>query len=133
MTDVQQYCSYCGRVVHRCLCGKLDSNIRRFLERAEKSFTPAYRMTHYKRGVPPQIKKQERATMRKYYKVWYEGLVVSDGERCANCGMTENLVVDHILPIAKGGLSEIDNLQLLCRECNRIKGKLMIDCHTKSD
>ena len=131
MVDAQQYCVTCGRVAHRCLCGEPDSDIRRFLERAEKSYTPAYRMRPYKRGVPPQIKKRERATMQKHYKAWYQALVESYGEECANCNITENLVVDHILPIAKGGLSEVKNLQLLCAECNRIKGKLMIDCRTK--
>jgi 5-methylcytosine-specific restriction endonuclease McrA len=128
MSNPQQYCVYCGRVAHRCLCDKPDSNICRFLERGEKSYTPTFRTTHYKRGVPPQIKKRERATMRKNHKVWYQELVKSGGEACANCGATENLVVDHILPIAKGGLSEIDNLQLLCATCNQLKGKLMIDC-----
>lgn len=128
MSKSQQYCVYCGRVAHRCLCDKPDSDMQRFLERGGKSYVPRCRDTHYKRGVPPQIKKRERATMQKNYKVWYQELVKSDGEGCGNCGMAENLVVDHILPIAKGGLSEIDNLQFLCAECNRIKGKLMIDC-----
>ena len=128
MTDAQQYCMYCGRVIHRCLCSKPDSDIQRFLKRGEKTYTPRFRPTHYKRGVPPQIKKRERATMRKNHKVWYQQLVESNGEICANCGSTEKLVVDHVLPIAKGGLSEFVNLQLLCADCNRIKGKLMIDC-----
>lgn len=128
MSKSQQYCVYCGRVAHRCLCDKPDSNIRRFLERGDQSYIPTYRSTHYKRGVPPQIKKRERATMRKNHRVWYQLLAESDKESCANCGASENLAIDHVLPIAKGGLSEIDNLQLLCATCNQLKGKLMIDC-----
>lgn len=128
MTNARQYCIYCGRVAHRCLCGEPDSDMRRFFERGGKIYEPRYSLTHYKRGVPPQIKKRERATMRKNHTVWYQHLIETNGELCANCGNVENLVVDHILPIAKGGMSEIDNLQLLCAECNRIKGKLMIDC-----
>ncbi|RAE55164.1 HNH endonuclease, partial [Burkholderia multivorans] len=31
------------------------------------------------------------------------------------------LEVDHIKPISKGGLSEIENLQTLCWRCNRSK------------
>ena len=50
------------------------------------------------------------------------------GEHCANCGGVDTLVLDHIIPIAKGGRSRYDNLQLLCADCNRIKGKLVIDC-----
>lgn len=33
------------------------------------------------------------------------------------------LEVDHILPIAKGGLTKEENLQTLCWKCNRSKGK----------
>ncbi|MBQ7732389.1 MAG: HNH endonuclease, partial [Synergistaceae bacterium] len=29
---------------------------------------------------------------------------------------------DHITPWSKGGRTELDNCQMLCRECNRRKG-----------
>lgn len=45
-----------------------------------------------------------------------------DGYRCQICGRTQaegaKLVVDHIVPVAKGGTSDMDNLQTLCFECN---------------
>jgi 5-methylcytosine-specific restriction endonuclease McrA len=28
---------------------------------------------------------------------------------------------DHIVPLADGGLNDVTNMQLLCRECNRRK------------
>lgn len=44
-----------------------------------------------------------------------------DGGRCVSCGDTENLEIDHKTPVSKGGKSELDNLQALCRPCNRSK------------
>ena len=45
---------------------------------------------------------------------------------CAGCGETFPtrlyLQVDHIIPMAKGGLTVPENLQILCRACNMRKG-----------
>lgn len=45
---------------------------------------------------------------------------------CAHCGnkfrTRENLQIDHIVPMAKGGLTVPENLQVLCRNCNLKKG-----------
>lgn len=46
-----------------------------------------------------------------------------DGNRCKMCGKrTDDLEIDHIIPISKGGKSNKENLQTLCRKCNRNKG-----------
>lgn len=48
-----------------------------------------------------------------------------DGYRCRMCHRRydpEYLEIDHIYPIAKGGKSTYDNLQTLCRRCNKEKG-----------
>ncbi len=37
---------------------------------------------------------------------------------CANCGATQYLEFDHIVPVAKGGSNSEANVQLLCRKCN---------------
>lgn len=126
----RQYCAYCGRVAHRCGCAATDSRVQQLLDRqaARSPFAPRWMAQPYKRGVPPQIKRRERNTLRRHYTEWYDGLVAQYDAACANCGATEQLVVDHVLPIAKGGLSAYANLQLLCAECNRIKGKLWFDC-----
>lgn len=129
-----RYCVYCGRVAHRCDCSKAESRLQKFLTQTDPppKFVPRWRDIPYKRGVPPQVKRRERATMRKHYAVWFAALVAQDGERCAHCGATDALVIDHVLPIAKGGLSTLDNAQLLCKICNTAKGKLMFDCRAWS-
>lgn len=49
-----------------------------------------------------------------------------DGFRCQLCGATQadgyKLHVDHILPVSKGGKTEICNLRTLCERCNMGKG-----------
>lgn len=48
-----------------------------------------------------------------------------DGYRCRRCGISQHyapLEIDHIIPISKGGKSTYDNLQTLCRKCNKEKG-----------
>ncbi len=47
------------------------------------------------------------------------------GGHCQGCGehfLINNLEVDHIIAESVGGTHHIDNLQLLCGHCNRIKG-----------
>lgn len=38
--------------------------------------------------------------------------------RCCFCGSKLKLEYDHIIPLSKGGITEISNLQLLCKTCN---------------
>lgn len=48
-------------------------------------------------------------------------VLIRDNHKCQSCDSTKNLEFDHIIPVSKGGSSEADNLQLLCRSCNRSK------------
>jgi HNH endonuclease len=45
-----------------------------------------------------------------------------DGGCCRNCGSVVELQFDHVIPVAMGGSSEPENLQILCGPCNRRKG-----------
>lgn len=44
-----------------------------------------------------------------------------DGFKCKTCRADENLEVDHIKPVSKGGSNKLENLQTLCRRCNAHK------------
>jgi 5-methylcytosine-specific restriction endonuclease McrA len=45
-----------------------------------------------------------------------------DGGACVQCGATFELQFDHIIPVALGGATTAENLQILCGTCNRAKG-----------
>ena len=45
-----------------------------------------------------------------------------DHYRCQDCGSATDLTIDHIVPLARDGTNDLDNLQVLCLSCNCIKG-----------
>lgn len=48
-------------------------------------------------------------------------VLARDAHSCRACGSQTNLEIDHIVPISRGGTGAADNLQVLCRSCNRAK------------
>src|SRR5918999_2098495 len=45
-----------------------------------------------------------------------------DGGRCVECGSAFEIQYDHVIPLALGGATTLENLQILCAPCNRAKG-----------
>jgi 5-methylcytosine-specific restriction endonuclease McrA len=45
-----------------------------------------------------------------------------NGGCCVECQSTFDLQYDHIIPVAMGGATTFENLQLLCASCNKRKG-----------
>lgn len=45
-----------------------------------------------------------------------------DDYTCRLCGAVDDLEVDHVVPLARGGGNDLANLQTLCGRCNRLKG-----------
>jgi 5-methylcytosine-specific restriction endonuclease McrA len=48
-------------------------------------------------------------------------------EPCAYCGATENITIDHIVPLSRGGRHEPANLAPACVTCNCSKGAKLVD------
>ena len=46
------------------------------------------------------------------------------GRRCRYCQSAEDLSIDHIVPISRGGNSCDENLAIACRKCNLDKGDM---------
>jgi hypothetical protein len=49
-----------------------------------------------------------------------------DGGVCVRCGANQDLHFDHVIPIARGGSDDPENLQLLCRTCNLAKSDRIV-------
>ncbi|MFE5009756.1 HNH endonuclease [Streptomyces sp. NPDC056696] len=48
-------------------------------------------------------------------------ILVRDRFTCQQCGSHKELEVDHIVPVARGGSWEPDNLWALCKTCHKRK------------
>ena len=74
--------------------------------------------TENARSVRPTI----RATFSKADRA---SIARSQRYRCMYCGArltTDNLQIDHMYPVSRGGSNDDENLQALCRRCNIRKG-----------
>jgi len=50
-----------------------------------------------------------------------------DGNQCLRCNATEDLTIDHVIPLVLKGPNSIGNMQTLCKTCNNDKGENIVD------
>lgn len=48
-------------------------------------------------------------------------------QACGYCGATENMSIDHVVPLSRGGKHTVDNLLPACRSCNSSKGNKLLE------
>lgn len=48
------------------------------------------------------------------------------GKRCAYCGTSDDIEIDHVIPVTSGGLHEPGNVVPACLPCNRDKGNQLL-------
>jgi 5-methylcytosine-specific restriction endonuclease McrA len=86
-----------------------------------------YRRTHPEADVVKQAKRRSRKTKAGGAFTRLEWLTLCDkyDYKCLRCGKRKPLTADHVIPVSKGGSSNISNIQPLCKVCNSIK-------HTKT-
>lgn len=49
-----------------------------------------------------------------------------DAGQCVQCSAEDDLQFDHVIPVAKGGGNTVDNIQVLCGDCNRQKSDSIV-------
>lgn len=72
-------------------------------------------------------KARRRGAPGKYTRAEWDALCAWFGGCCVCCGIRSQLSADHVLPVTRGGLNEIANIQPLCTPCNSRKGTKHID------
>jgi hypothetical protein len=74
-----------------------------------------------------RVRKRDRKLDRALTALEIKHIFTKYNYKCHYCGYDnenhnidygENLHLDHIMPLSKGGLTVVDNIQLLCRTCN---------------
>lgn len=65
---------------------------------------------------------RKKRTPLPFYKKTLNILLAKYKFKCVHCGIDENLTIDHIKPVSKGGSDDFRNLQILCKPCNSRKG-----------
>lgn len=87
-----------------------DRRRRRQLDNARAELELEARPTHRREPVPRELRR---------------AVFARDGGACVECGARFDLQYDHVIPVSRGGATSLDNLQVLCGDCNRAKGSLI--------
>lgn len=80
---------------------------------------------HYKEKaseIPPPEGQTDQIKATGVTRSQRERILVRDKYSCQHCGSKQQLCIDHILPVSRGGDSSDENLQVLCLSCNTSKG-----------
>ena len=99
-------------------------SLAKFFENHNENEFEPYILTTYLEAI---LKNADMRHLGRYYPKGIKEIIFKrDGYKCLCCRATDNLTIDHIIPVSLGGTTEIDNLQTLCMRCNRRK-------HTKTE
>lgn len=121
-TDMQRPLSRFGGNTYTRHFGSWRRALERFVEVANSDSVGDY---EFRFSNSLEMKTGGRKTPRDpNWKLRYK-VLARDGAKCRLCGKSSNEVklhVDHIFPWSKGGETVLENLQILCEQCNIGKG-----------
>lgn len=99
--------------------GSLNPNWKGGLTDDEERWKVKGRIYAHKR----RLQEKESGTLT--YDQW-EAIKKFYGGQCACCGTTEDIQIDHVVPLCNGGTHTAENIQPLCGKCNMKKGRKTI-------
>ncbi|MBF9058165.1 hypothetical protein HKCCSP123_03125 [Rhodobacterales bacterium HKCCSP123] len=114
-----------GEEINCCICGKTVYRKKSMIERniAKTCGNPDC-VSAYSRSLwglpphPPDKKRYKKGPARRATNFTAKQRMLWTGSECVRCGATENLSLDHIIPVSAGGRSVKSNAQTLCQPCN---------------
>jgi len=123
-----EYCVFCKESIHssepRVVKNELCICITCCIDLLEPIYTCDYTgITHltFKHLLTTSFNRKKRGAI-KNYKAILNSLLHKYKFKCVNCESKNNLTIDHIIPVSKGGTDDYSNLQILCKSCNSSKG-----------
>ena len=131
---LQAYCKPCKSEKYKAWAKNRDKERQKAWRVANREHLNSWQLEWYQKNPDKVTEINRRYAYKKrapkrppYPKNAYSILVEMFGEICLACGSTEAITIDHIIPLSKGGGSQMDNLQLLCKSCNCSKQANTID------
>lgn len=107
--------------------GVIDSDTVWEQRQKLKIFRDRYYIFQNQKDKLPRKKASSHTSNKKIRKLVFEKY----GEVCLKCGSTNDLTIDHVIPVKKGGKNDISNYQPLCKSCNSKKSVKTTDYRRK--
>ena len=94
-----------------------------------KAYMQAYHKLHPEMNIAKHSKRRTRRLDAggSFTASEWKSLCKRYHNRCLCCGKRRKLTADHVIPVSKGGTSNISNIQPLCGPCNSSKGTKRTD------
>lgn len=98
-----------------CTCGKA-------IENQSKDLCKACRERIHRRNKSKKRRKKYRLRQyNKHRQKILSELIVEYGQKCFYCAkdlLIEEITLDHVIPMSRGGSHKKENLRISCKECN---------------
>lgn len=120
---------YCLIDDKNAICKTQDINLATRFSSSAKAHDKLHKATKKLKGFQVMNIDEHTKVKRKQFTVAERTTIYNRNKgRCAICGRFvpyDEFTVDHIIPLAKGGNNDLNNLQCACKVCNLIKQDIL--------